>query len=143
MIPTPPVGQRALADSNKPPSKTQVAPAISPLTTETKPVEAVQAPPAPEPVPEPIPAPTPVVATSTQPTDANADKMFIYQHESGNNPAAVNSIGCRGLGQACPGSKLPCGDDYACQDAYFTAYMTNRYGTWANARAWWEGHRWW
>lgn len=69
--------------------------------------------------------------------------MFIYMHESGNNPAAVNSSGCRGLGQACPGSKLPCGADYACQDAFFTNYMLNRYGSWENAKAFWLSHNWW
>jgi hypothetical protein len=71
-------------------------------------------------------------------------KAFIYQHESGNNPAAVNSIGCRGLGQACPGSKLPCSNsDYECQDAWFTNYMVQRYGTWENARAFWLNNHWW
>lgn len=73
----------------------------------------------------------------------NDDKAFIYSHESGNNPNAVNSIGCRGIGQACPGSKLPCDADYACQDAYFTNYAMTRYGSWANARAFWEANRWW
>lgn len=66
-------------------------------------------------------------------------KAFIYCHESGNDPTATNSGGCRGLGQACPGSKLPCTDhDYACQDAYFTNYMKNRYGTWEAAKAHWQ-----
>lgn len=75
---------------------------------------------------------------------AEEDKAFIYQHESGNNPGAVNSIGCAGLGQACPGSKLPCSlTDYACQDTFFTNYMLSRYGSWAKARAFWEANRWW
>lgn len=73
----------------------------------------------------------------------NQYKAFIYQKESGNNPAAVNSIGCRGLGQACPGSKLPCGNDYACQDAYFTNYAIGRYGSWAGAYNFWVTHSWW
>lgn len=69
---------------------------------------------------------------------AGSAKMFIYNHESGNNPAARNGAGCRGLGQACPGSKLPCSDsDYACQDSWFTSYMVGRYSTWENARAIW------
>ncbi len=76
-------------------------------------------------------------------TDDGSAKMFIYMHESGNNPAAVNSIGCRGLGQACPGSKLPCGADYACQDTYFTNYMLQRYGSWEAAKAFWLAHNWW
>ena len=70
-------------------------------------------------------------------------KAYIYQHESGNRTTAVNEIGCRGLGQACPGSKLPCGDDYACQDTWFTNYMLQRYGSWQNAYAFWVGHKWW
>jgi TolA-binding protein len=74
---------------------------------------------------------------------ANQAKAFIYQHESGNNPNAVNSIGCRGIGQACPGSKLPCGADYACQDAWFTNYAMTRYGSWEAAYQFWIAHRWW
>ena len=80
----------------------------------------------------------------TYPIPEDEAKAFIYSHESGNRPEAINSIGCRGLGQACPGSKLPCGDhDYACQDAWFTNYMVQRYGTWNNARAFWVANHWW
>lgn len=64
-------------------------------------------------------------------------KAFIYCKESGNSTAAINGGGCRGLGQACPGTKLPCGNDYACQDAYFTNYMKQRYGSWEKAKAFW------
>lgn len=75
------------------------------------------------------------VAASTLEEDA---KQFIYFKESSNNPRAVNSQGCRGLGQACPGSKLPCADnDYQCQDEWFTEYMLNRYGSWTAAKAHW------
>lgn len=80
------------------------------------------------------------VASSLSDNDA---KMFIYMHESGNRTTALNSIGCRGLGQACPGSKLPCGDDYACQDAWFTNYAVSRYGGWQGAYQFWIAHRWW
>ena len=80
---------------------------------------------------------------AVSPATGGDAKAFIYNHESGNNPAAVNSAGCRGLGQACPGSKLPCGNDYACQDAYFTSYMQGRYGTWEAAMAFWLSHNWW
>jgi len=84
--------------------------------------------------------------TATQTVHAqsgNFYKDFIYQHESGNNPASVNSIGCRGLGQACPGTKLPCGNDYACQDAWFTNYAMTRYGSWENAYTFWINNHWW
>ena len=80
----------------------------------------------------------------TYPIPEDEAKAFIYMHESSNNPAAVNSIGCRGLGQACPGSKLPCSSsDYACQDEWFTNYMLQRYGSWNNARAFWIANNWW
>ena len=85
-------------------------------------------------------APTPVISVS----EAEA-KAFIYQHESGNNPGAINaSSGACGLGQALPCSKMPCSlDDYNCQDQFFTQYMQNRYGSWANAMNFWQSKRWW
>lgn len=73
-------------------------------------------------------------------------KIFIYNHESGNNPARWNSSGCVGLGQACPASKLlaVCPSlDYACEDAWFTRYAISRYGSWKNAYMFWVSHRWW
>ena len=88
-------------------------------------------------------APAPKAVYVPAPMPAEGYKAFIYQHESGNNPASVNSIGCRGLGQACPGSKLPCGNDYACQDAYFTNYAMTRYGSWEKAYQFWVQNRWW
>lgn len=79
--------------------------------------------------------------------DDNTYKLFIYNKESGNNPARYNSSGCLGLGQACPASKLlkVCPDihDYACQDAWFTNYAISRYGSWAGAYQFWLGHHWW
>ncbi len=73
----------------------------------------------------------------------NQYKDFIYMKESGCNPSAVNSIGCRGIGQACPGSKLPCGADFACQDAYFSNYAIQRYGSWEAAYSFWLRNSWW
>lgn len=73
----------------------------------------------------------------------NQYAQFIYQHESGCRLNAINSIGCRGIGQACPGSKLPCGNDYACQNAFFTNYAMARYGSWYNAYVFWTANRWW
>ena len=67
-------------------------------------------------------------------------KLFIYNHESGNNPTKWNSSGCLGLGQACPASKLlaVCPNmDYACEDNWFTGYMSQCYGTWEAAQAYW------
>ena len=85
-----------------------------------------------------------VAVKQTYSLPTNQAKAFIYQHESGNNPGAINSQGCRGLGQACPGSKLPCSNsDYACQDAWFTNYAMTRYGSWEAAYQWWVQHSWW
>ncbi len=83
------------------------------------------------------------------PVPEDEAKAFIYQHESGNNPAAVNkSSGSCGIGQRLP-CKLLVADcpnwktDYACQDAHFTRYMLNRYGSWSKARQHWLQFKWW
>ena len=75
----------------------------------------------------------------------NAYANFIYMHESGCNPDRWNAGGCYGIGQACPASKIAyCGADYACQNAYFTAYANSRYGGWANAyNTWISNGGWW
>lgn len=92
------------------------------------------------------------IAPPTQKAPESAEnssdaKSFIYFKESGNRPDAVNaSSGACGIGQALPCSKLKnvCPNmDYACQDAFFTKYMQNRYGTWENAKAFWLSHKWW
>lgn len=109
-------------------------------------VSAKAAEPAPTPAPAPVVAPPPVVvAPVVQPSSPDQDKAFIYAKESGNNPAAINHYsGACGLGQALPCSKMPCTlTDYACQDQFFTGYMLNRYGSWANAKAFWLTNRWW
>jgi len=96
----------------------------------------------------PVPAPKPAVQAVARPSVVsgcgdNSYAHFIYEHESGCNTGAVNALGCRGIGQACPGSKLPCGADYACQNAYFTNYAISTYGSWANAYSFWLAHSWW
>lgn len=74
----------------------------------------------------------------------NLYAAYIYYRESGCNPGALNGAGCAGIGQACPGSKLPCSlTDFACQDAYFTDYALARYGSWEAAYYFWIGHGWW
>lgn len=78
------------------------------------------------------------------PVPSNEAKAFIYQHESGNNPTATNSIGCYGIGQDCNGIVLSkCGANYACQDEYFTGYAMRRYGSWEAAYAFWIANNWW
>lgn len=93
----------------------------------------------------PPPDPTPIQSVSVVPAGSGDAKSFIYEHESGNRTDAVNaSSGACGLGQALPCSKMPCSlQDYACQDNFFTNYMLARYGTWENARAFWQVHSWW
>lgn len=90
-------------------------------------------------------AAAPTVPYTERGLSGNAAKDFIYSHESGNNPGAINkSSGACGLGQALPCSKMPCSlTDYNCQDAFFTQYMQSRYGTWENAMAFWQANRWW
>lgn len=73
----------------------------------------------------------------------NSYANFIYSHESGCRTTAMSPNGCYGIGQACPASKIAyCGADYACQNAFFTAYA-GKYGGWAGAYAFWVSHGWW
>lgn len=73
----------------------------------------------------------------------NSYANYIYSHESGCRTTAMSPNGCYGIGQACPASKLAyCGADYACQNAFFTAYA-GKYGGWAGAYAFWIAHGWW
>lgn len=89
-----------------------------------------------------------VVQTTPQPVSATSNEamLYIFNHESGNDPKRANSEGCLGLGQACPGSKLlaVCPNlDYGCEVNFFTAYANSRYGGWGGAYSWWVNHHWW
>lgn len=110
-----------------------------------QPQEPVKPKPSPAPQPKQVeaPKPKPVVQGVTNCGD-NMYKQYIYQKESGCRTNAVNSIGCRGIGQACPGSKLPCSNsDFACQDAWFSNYAIQRYGSWEAAYNFWLRNHWW
>ena len=102
-----------------------------------------------QPVKTPPRASTQVSKPITAPVATQSDqwyKLYIYNHESGNNPARWNTSGCLGLGQACPASKLlsVCPTmDYACEDAWFTRYAISRYGSWYNAYKFWLANHWW
>jgi len=73
----------------------------------------------------------------------NSYANYIYSHESGCRTTAMSPNGCYGIGQACPASKIAyCGADYACQNAFFTAYA-GKYGGWAGAYSFWVSHGWW
>lgn len=98
-----------------------------------------------------------VVAAAPQPTVSqnaipgcgdNQYANYIYMHESGCRLVNTNSEGCDGIGQACPASKLAAAcpnwqNDYACQNAFFTAYANSRYGGWAGAYQAWLNQHWW
>lgn len=74
----------------------------------------------------------------------NMYKQYIYQHESGCDTNRYNSIGCYGIGQSCPKSKIAhCGADFACQDAWFSNYAVQRYGGWEGAYNFWLQNKWW
>lgn len=75
---------------------------------------------------------------------------YIISHESGWNASAVNTegSGATGLCQALPASKMAsAGADYltnpVTQLKWCTQYATERYGSWNNALAWWQSHKWW
>lgn len=75
----------------------------------------------------------------------NTYANYIYMHESGCSTTIVNYLGCVGIGQACPGSKLyvACPNlDYACENAYFTAYAA-KYGGWYGSYLFWTQNHWW
>lgn len=119
--------------------------ALPQVVAPAAPVAAPTAAAVPAPVtPAPVVRAAPVSAPVAYPVSPNAAKAYIYAHESGNNPNATNPNGCYGLGQDCNGRvRALCGADYACQDAFFTNYAMSRYGSWANALAFWQAHHWW
>ncbi|WP_336659693.1 transglycosylase SLT domain-containing protein [Leucobacter sp. USHLN153] len=70
---------------------------------------------------------------------------YIASKESGWNPNATNaSSGACGLIQALPCSKVP-GSGYDPVDnlRWASGYATGRYGSWAQAYAFWTANHWW
>lgn len=93
-----------------------------------------------------IQAPTPAPVASAPETNCGSDPYmaYIYQHESGCRTDAVNWLGCTGIGQSCPASKIAhCGTDFACQDAWFRNYAISRYGSTYQAYLTWTSQHWW
>lgn len=90
-----------------------------------------------------VETPTTAPVQPTGECTGNKYADYIYMKESGCNPAAVNPSGCRGIGQACPGSKLPCEADLACQHKWFEGYAIDRYGSWEAAYNFWIANHWW
>lgn len=116
----------------------------------------------PKPAGKPQVAATPPVATNVQAvakqtlTELGQGENWsivheIFRRESTWNPAVTNSIGCIGLGQACPdGIKADLvalcpnwATDVACQVKRFNTYALGRYGSWPQALAAWNAQGWW
>ena len=92
----------------------------------------------------PAAKPTPPTTGGSTNCGDNIYKQYIYQKESGCRTTALNSIGCYGIGQSCPASKIShCGADFACQDAWFSNYAIGRYGSWEAAYNFWLKNHWW
>lgn len=74
---------------------------------------------------------------------------FIFMKESGCNPQSRNrSSGAYGVCQALPASKMvSAGSDYltnpVTQMKWCQSYALGRYGSWANAVAFWNRNHWW
>lgn len=89
-------------------------------------------------------APAPASSGNTGQCGDNEYAHYIYMHESGCDTDRYNSIGCYGIGQSCPKSKIAqCGADYACQNAWFSNYAEQRYGGWAGAYQFWINNHYW
>lgn len=89
-------------------------------------------------------APAPVITGGTTNCGTDPYMAQIYMRESGCRTNALNSIGCFGIGQSCPASKIAhCGTDFACQDAWFKSYAISRYGSYAGAWSAWQSKHWW
>lgn len=91
---------------------------------------------------------TAVLAAAGIPQGSYAQADYVIEHESHWNPAALNSKGCAGLGQACPGSKLinVCPNwktDPVCQMKFFNKYAVDRYGGWSGAYQHKVSYGWW
>lgn len=130
---------------NQPQQEVVVEPAakVETKATEPTPQPVIQTEPVVQPEPKPIVAERPVEVYHSD----DFYMEYIFQHESSGNPHARNHLGCLGLGQACPGTKLltQCPDlgEVACQVRFFTNYAVSRYGSWANAYNFWTNNHWW
>lgn len=112
-----------------------------------KPIQAVQfvVPVEIAPVPVPQPVAIPVVSSVVSGCGDNFYANYIYMHESGCSLTITNSIGCLGIGQACPSSKLYATCPvltYACENQFFTAYSA-KYGGWLGSYNFWVANHWW
>lgn len=128
-----------------PPERKAYATSVQKKTVPSVPVAqvAVQAE---NPVAQAAPAPSAPAITDVVNCGSDPYMAYIYSHESGCSTTRTNSIGCVGLGQACPGSKL-----YAvcptltwdCENSFFVTYANARYGSPYQAYLVWLNQHWW
>lgn len=92
----------------------------------------------------------PSACSSSWLASLGTDERWIDQRESGLDPTPrdVNPrSGAMGLGQLLRSTYADLGlvpDFNPCHEiAAQRAYMRGRYGSWSNARAFWENHHWW
>ncbi len=79
---------------------------------------------------------------------ADPDANYIINRESGWDPYATNPYsGAYGICQSLPGTKMAsAGSDWKTnietQAKWCDSYVAGRYGTWADAHAFWDAHHW-
>lgn len=100
------------------------------------------------PIPPRSSTPTSTGCGSNWQASLGADERWIYERESGMDPHNVNpSSGAFGLGQLLASTYADLGmsmsSDPCSEIAAARAYMRARYGSWSNARGFWEAHSWW
>lgn len=147
---SPPVNSPEPAEQPKP-----AEPVVVPPEPQTAPVEAPVAPQAQVQVQaEPEPAPLTGnyliwLQQSGIPQQYWRVIDFIIIEESSWRVDAVNSIGCIGLGQSCPGGSGLANDcpdwqtNPVCQLQHFDRYASSRYGGWGPAYQFWLQNNWW
>lgn len=88
------------------------------------------------------------LAQAGVPEGWRSDMAWIVSHESSWNPHATNAgSGAYGIPQALPASKLAAAgkdwrDNPITQLKWMLSYIKGRYGTAANAKAFWQSHHW-
>lgn len=146
--PTPKTNNAPIQATFYSPEDYSYAPYISKFQSNTAQISTKIYTPPPTPTPKPIVQNTPQIGTNLPYSGCGTNfyQNWIYEEESGCSTTEYNSIGCLGLAQACPGSKLLAvcpTETYSCENQYFTNYMIARYGTWQNAYNFHIANGWW
>jgi hypothetical protein len=102
--------------------------------------------------PSPVDDQEALLAAAGVPSNEWAASKYVFFKESTWRPAAINEIGCIGLGQNCPDKngrlwlKEACPNwetDPVCQIKRFSIYAKERYGGWWAAYEFWLANGWW